>query len=124
MSNITEVTEANFEPEVANAGKLVLIKFTASWCGPCKALTPTLEKFAAERADVKVVVVDIDKSPVLAQIFGIRSVPTLITFNEVRALFGMTGNVPRKAIDALIDKSFAAINNPPPPSTDNKGPNI
>ncbi len=108
---ITPVDEKNFEAEVLKSDKLVLIDFYADWCGPCKALAPTLEKFAEDNKDkVKVVKVNVDESPNLSAAFGIRSIPTLVTMKDNQALYGAVGNLPREALDKLIDQSLQVAN--------------
>jgi thioredoxin len=117
--HITIVNENNFENEVLKSDKLVLIDFYADWCGPCKALAPTLEKFAEEhQADVKVVKVNVDDSQQLAQAFGIQSIPTLVTMKDGQALYGEKGNLPMSELEKLVTKSLQTP--PPPPAT--KGP--
>lgn len=106
--NITIVTKENFEAEVMKADKLVLIDFTAAWCGPCQALAPTLDKFADDnKATVKVVKIDIDNSPELAQAFGVQSIPTLVTMKDGQGLLGAVGNLPASALKQLVDQSLA-----------------
>lgn len=120
--NITLVTKENFKAEVLQSDKLVLIDFYADWCGPCKAMAPTLDKIADENlATVKVVKIDVDASPELAAAFGIKAMPTLVTMKDGQALYGMRGNQPKSEIEALIAKS---LQGPPPASNKpgNKGP--
>ena len=132
---ITPVNEQNFEDEVLKSDKLVLIDFYADWCGPCKALAPTLEKFAEDNKDkVKVVKINVDESPNLAAAFNIESIPTLVTMNGNQAIFGIRGNQPRSTLDTLLAQSLqvVAANNinpqakndgtTPPPATPPKGP--
>lgn len=79
--NVIPVNELNFESEVLKSDKPVLVDFTATWCGPCKVLAPIVDSIADEGVGkVKVVAVDIDESPNLAQRFGIRGVPTVLAF--------------------------------------------
>jgi len=121
--NITVVTKENFEAEVLKADKLVLIDFTAEWCGPCKALAPTLEKFADDnKATVKVVKIDIDNSPEIAGAFGIQSIPTLITMKDGQPLLGAVGALPASALKQLVDQSLStpAVE---PPALEGPGPN-
>jgi thioredoxin 1 len=83
MSDFLCVDDSNFESEVINSKVPVLVDFSAVWCGPCQRQLPVLEKFAAAKADsLKIVKVDIDESPGIASRFGIRSVPTLLLFNQ------------------------------------------
>ena len=72
-----ELTSENFEQEVLQADKTVLVDFWASWCGPCKMLSPVIEEIADERSDIKVGKVNIDEHPELAQKYGVMSIPTV-----------------------------------------------
>ncbi|HYD18650.1 MAG TPA: thioredoxin [Patescibacteria group bacterium] len=119
--HIKEVNEANFEDEVLKSDKLVLIDFYADWCGPCKALAPTLDKFADDNADkVKVVKINVDQNPNLAAAFGVQSIPTLVTMRGNQAIFGVMGNQPRKVLDQLLEQSLqiASGNNITPDAKD------
>ena len=79
--NVIELSDQSFEPEVIKSNVPVLVDFTATWCGPCKALAPIVEKIANENAGkYKVAKVDIDDCPATAQKYGIRSVPTVLVF--------------------------------------------
>ena len=79
--NIREFTHENFDHEVLKSDLPVLVDFTATWCGPCKALAPIVEKIADEfEGKVKVGKLDIDDSPAVATKFGIRGVPTVVVF--------------------------------------------
>lgn len=123
--NITLVNESNFEDEVLKSDKIVLIDFYADWCGPCKSLAPTLEKFADDNKDkVKVVKINVDESPNLAGAFGVQSIPTLVTMKGNQAIFGVVGNQPRKVLDQLLEQSLqiAASNNITPDAKDPKAP--
>ena len=80
-ANINELTDQSFDTEVIKSQVPVLVDFTATWCGPCKALAPIVEKIANETAGkYKVAKVDIDDCPGVAQKYGIRSVPTVLVF--------------------------------------------
>lgn len=104
---ITEVTSANFDAEVMKATTLVLIDFYADWCGPCKQLAPTLEKVAAEHAGkVKVVKINVDTAPELADLFKVRSIPTLVTMKDGQGLVGAVGNLPKSAIERVIAQAL------------------
>jgi thioredoxin 1 len=118
--NITAVTEANFEAEVLKADKLVLIDFYADWCAPCKALAPTLDQYADENVGkVKVVKINVDENPQLAAAFGVQSIPLLVTMKDGQGLFGAVGNLPKNAIEKLVDQS---LNTPPGNKPGNNGP--
>jgi len=79
--NVHDFTTANFDSEVLKADLPVLVDFTATWCGPCKALAPIVDKIADEfEGKIKVGKVDIDAAPEVAAKYGVRSVPTVIVF--------------------------------------------
>ncbi|MBK8252695.1 MAG: thioredoxin [Polyangiaceae bacterium] len=79
--NIQVFNQSNFESEVLKSDVPVLVDFTATWCGPCKALAPIVEKLADEfQGKVKVGKLDIDDSPDITAKYGVRSVPTVIVF--------------------------------------------
>jgi thioredoxin 1 len=81
--NVLELTDDNFEAEVLKSNIPVLVDFTATWCGPCKALAPVIEKVADEFAGkYKVVKVDIDEAQDTARKYAVRSVPTLMVFKS------------------------------------------
>ena len=82
-NNVVTVDDANFESEVINSDKPVLVDFTATWCGPCKMLSPIVDKLADEFAGTyKIVKLDIDQARTTAQKYGIRSVPTVMVFKN------------------------------------------
>ena len=96
--HITIVTEANFEEEVLKSDKLVLIDFYADWCGPCRALAPTLATFAEENQDtVKVVKINVDDNQNLSAAFKIQSIPALITMKGNQWIGSAAGNQQRPA---------------------------
>ncbi len=79
--NVHSFDDSNFDAEVLKAPTKVMVDFTATWCGPCKALSPIIEKLAEEfEGSLKVGKVDIDSAPGLAAKFGIKSVPTVMVF--------------------------------------------
>lgn len=73
-----KITSANYETEVTNSDKKVLIDFWADWCGPCKMMSPVVDEIAAELPDVKVCKINVDEEEELAHKFNIMSIPTLI----------------------------------------------
>ena len=81
MSVLT-ITDNNFEDEVLNSDKTVLIDFYADWCGPCKMQSPVVDQIAEERADVKVGKVNVDDNPELAEKYEIMSIPTLLVIKN------------------------------------------
>ena len=92
----------NFQEEVLNADKPVLLDFWASWCGPCRMVVPIVEQIADERSDIKVGKINIDDEPELAQQFGVMSIPTLVVMKEGRIVNQAVGARPKDAILALL----------------------
>ena len=81
MSLIT-VTKENFKNEVLSSDKPVLLDFFASWCGPCRMVSPVIDEIAEQRTDIKVGKVNVDEQGELAQMFGIMSIPTLVVVKD------------------------------------------
>ena len=80
--SVLELTLENFEAEVLQSDKPVLIDFWATWCGPCRMMAPVVDEFAAENPDIKVGKVNVDDHPQLAGAFGIESIPTLVAIRD------------------------------------------
>ena len=99
---ILHITKENFQTEVMESDKTVLLDFWASWCGPCRMIAPVLEEVAQEREDVKVCKVDVDKEPELAQQFQIMSIPTLIVMEQGRIVNKALGAMPKNSVLALL----------------------
>ena len=78
---VVTITTENFAQEVLHSDKPVLLDFWASWCGPCRMLSPVVDEVAEERTDVKVGKVNVDEQPDLAAQFGVMSIPTLLAKN-------------------------------------------
>jgi thioredoxin 1 len=98
------VTERDFEREVLRSELPVLLQFTADWCQPCKAIAPEVEAFAREMAGkVKVVKIDIDRSPVIAQQAGIQSVPTFMVLAEGRPQDVVVGAIRKNKMRAMVE---------------------
>ena len=76
------ITKSNFEAEVLNSDKPVLVDFWASWCGPCQMVLPIIEELASELTDVKIGKVNVDEEMALARQFRVMSIPTLIVFKD------------------------------------------
>jgi thioredoxin 1 len=97
------VTEATFEQEVLASDKAVIVDFWAEWCGPCHAVSPVLERIAEEREDeLKVVKVNIDEQPELAQRYGIASIPTMILFEGGEAKKAAIGAQPKGSLEKQL----------------------
>ena len=97
-----EITATNFENEVVKAQGKVLVDFWASWCGPCRMLSPVVDQVAAENPGVKVGKVNVDEQPKLAEKFQIMSIPTLLVFENGQVVNQSVGLVPKEQVEALI----------------------
>ena len=95
------VTEATFEEEVLQSGKPVLVDFWAEWCGPCHAVSPVLDKIAAER-DLKLVKVNIDENQQLAIRYGVQSIPNMILFENGEPKAQTIGAQPKSALERAL----------------------
>ncbi len=102
MSVIT-ITNDNFAEEVLNSDKPVLIDFWASWCGPCKMVSPIVDEIADERADIKVGKINVDEEQELAQEFQVMSIPMLIVFKDGEIANQAVGAMPKAQILALLN---------------------
>lgn len=102
--SVLKITEKNFESEVINSDKPVLIDFWASWCGPCRMMSPVVDELAAERADVKVCKVNVDEERGLASAFGIMSIPTLVVLKDGKVTASATGVQPKAKLAAMLSK--------------------
>lgn len=105
MAEPKDITTEDFTDEVETADDPVLVDFWAEWCGPCKQLAPRIEELAEEfDGEVKFVKVDVDDNQELAGQFGIRSIPTLLLFQEGEKVEQIVGSVPKERIKEEIEK--------------------
>ena len=96
------ITKDNFEEKVLNNKKTVLIDFWASWCGPCKMLSPIVSEIANENSDIDVGKINVDEEAELSLEFSIMSIPTLIVFRDGKAVKKSIGLVSKEEISELI----------------------
>ena len=99
---ILNVTKENFQTEVIQSDKPVLLDFWAAWCGPCRMVSPVVDEIAAQRPDIKVGKVNVDEQPELAGAFGVRSIPTLVVMREGKVVHQAVGARPKEQILALL----------------------
>ena len=96
------INQDNFQNEVMNSDKPVLLDFWAPWCGPCRMVIPIMEEIARERADIKVGKVNVDEQPELASRFGVMSIPTLVVMKEGKIVNQALGARPKNAILSML----------------------
>lgn len=96
------ITKENFDSEVLKAEGTVLVDFWATWCGPCRMLSPIVDEVASERPDIKVGKINVDEQPELAQQFGIMSIPTLLVFKNGEKVQESVGLIPKEKVEALL----------------------
>lgn len=102
MSVIT-LNKENFESEVLESDKTVLVDFWASWCNPCKMLSPIVDEISDEHSEIKVAKVNVDDEQELAAEFGIMSIPTLFVFKDGKVVNKSTGVIPKQRILDMLD---------------------
>lgn len=100
--SVLMITNDNFDEEVIKSDKPVLLDFWASWCGPCRMVSPVVDRIAEDRDDIKVGKINIDEQPELATQFEITSIPTLLIIKDGKVTNKAVGALPREAIEALI----------------------
>jgi thioredoxin 1 len=107
-ANITEVTDNNFQAEVLEHEKPVLVDFWAPWCGPCRVIAPSLEEIAEEQADsLRIVKLNVDENQATAAQYGVMSIPTLIVFKNGAAAHTIVGALPKKRLVQELEPALA-----------------
>ena len=96
------VNKNNFNQEVLNSDKPVLMDFWAPWCGPCRMVVPLVEEIAEERSDIKVVKINVDEEQELAMQFGVMSIPTLVVMKNGKVVNQSTGARHKAQILAML----------------------
>ena len=103
---VIELTKQNFQSEVAESKEKVLIDFWASWCGPCRMVSPIVDEIAEESpAGVKVCKVNVDEQPGLAQQFQVMSIPTLLVMKDGKPVASSVGARPKQFIVKMIEEA-------------------
>jgi thioredoxin 1 len=105
--NISEVTDSNFQAQVLESDKPVLVDFWAPWCGPCRMVAPVLEEIAGERADLKIVKLNVDENQQTAASFQVLSIPTMILFKAGKPVKSIIGAYPKQKLQAELEPELA-----------------
>ena len=102
------INKNNFQNEIMDSEKTVLLDFWASWCAPCRMVVPIIEEIAGERPDIKVGKINVDEQPELASKFGIMSIPTLVVMKNGKIVQQVSGARPKDAILRMLFNDTAA----------------
>jgi thioredoxin len=106
---MNEVTDQNFEQDVLKSDQPVLVDFWAEWCGPCKALAPTVEQVAQQyEGRAKVVKMNVDENNQVPPRYGIKGIPTLILFKNGNEADRVVGNTSKDNISRMIDRALGS----------------
>ena len=99
---VEHINENQFKSVVLDSQKPVLVDFFATWCGPCRQMSPVLDQIASERSDVKIVKVDVDENQNLAAQFGVMSIPTLVYIKNGETISVNVGGRGKAGLEAII----------------------
>ncbi len=96
--SVINLTSENFENEVIQSDKTVLVDFFANWCAPCRVMSLVVDEIAGEHPEIKVCKINVDEQPQLAARFSVESIPTLIVFKNGSAVKSAVGSMPKRAV--------------------------
>jgi thioredoxin 1 len=106
--NLYEVNDDNFQAEVLEADRPVLVDFWAPWCGPCRIIAPHLEELQSEREDIRVVKLNVDDNPQTAATYNVMSIPMLLLFKHGQVAHQIIGAMPKSRLLQEIEPALAA----------------
>ncbi len=96
--SVINLTSENFEDEVIQSDKTVLVDFFANWCAPCRVMSSVVDEIAEDHSEIKVCKINVDEQPQLAARFSVESIPTLIVFKNGSAVKSAVGSMPKRAV--------------------------
>ncbi len=102
MADVKSVTQATFSEEVLKADRKVVVDFWAPWCGPCRYVAPEVEKLAARHPEIKVVKLNVDEAPLIANSYGIMGIPTVALFSGGNLVARVVGAMPVERIEQQL----------------------
>lgn len=100
--SVLHINKSNFEQEVLNSDKPVLVDFWATWCGPCRMIAPFIDEIANERSDIKVAKINVDEDPELAVQYQVMSIPMLLVIKDGKVINQAVGAMPKEKILNLL----------------------
>ena len=100
--SVLNITKDNFQKEIIESEKTVLLDFSAGWCGPCRMLSPIVDEIAGEREDIKVAKINVDEQQELAAAFQVMSIPTLVVMKDGKIVSKTMGVRPKKQVLSLL----------------------
>ena len=102
-----KTNDQNFKNDVLESKEPVLVDFWAEWCGPCKAIAPSLEEISNEMANkLKVVKINVDENPTISQAYSIRSIPALMIFKNGEKVSEKMGALPKSALESWVNETI------------------
>ena len=104
---VSSTKDENFENDVLNSSKLIIVDFWADWCAPCKQIAPLLAEISEEKKNLlDIIKINIDENPLIPQKYGVRGIPTLMMFKDGNLIDTKVGSMPKTALNDWIESSL------------------